>query len=365
MRAVEADHTRTPSPRQRWIVSNLVVIGIAVSSSVATQFAKATQDDFGDAVQSPLFMTWSATLFNLFLAVPAVVQICLRNEAGLLVACRHKLLLPGSWAFTHAGFQRRAFALYLFWLASNYSYQYALKLAPTGLVASLMSTTPAYVAAASVVFLARPVGRLAWFAVCVSIVGSLLVVEPWRSARSASTGGEMFTGLLLAVVAALGATAYKITFKCVFGEPPPEVVGVVLAWVGVYAATVGTAWLCILLHFEWESVVWSRLPWHSLIPGILSSLVYNFLIGWGIAISDPLFISLGAVLGVPLNAYADWMLRRILPDAVQAGGIACILLGFFMLLYADMVRSSASQASDRPWQQGMSQAQLMDPQVQA
>eukprot|EP00971_Amphidinium_carterae_P277173 5500277-Amphidinium_carterae.1 len=104
-----------------------------------------------------------------------------------------------------------------------------------------MSTTPAYVAVASVFFLTRPMGQVAWLAVCVSITGSLLVVEPWHPTSSASSGGEIFTGLLLAVVAALGATAYKITFKAVFGEPPPEVVGIILAWVGAYAATVGTA----------------------------------------------------------------------------------------------------------------------------
>mmetsp|Transcript_18914 Transcript_18914/g.43990 ORF Transcript_18914/g.43990 Transcript_18914/m.43990 type:complete len:377 (-) Transcript_18914:82-1212(-) len=339
-----------PRSDRRLLVSILVVIGIAISQCAATQFAKAAQNDFGDAVESPLFMTWSSTIFNVALALPALVQSCASGEADRLGACKRQLLLPGPpglWTFGRRGFLARAFLFYALWLLANYSYQYSLKLAPTGLVAALFSTTPAYVAIASIFLLARPLPRLGWAAVCLTIAGSVLVVEPWHRMSAPDSGSSattVFTGLLLAVMAAVAASAYKVLFKFIFGDPPPAAVGVILSWIGIYAATFGSVLLWAILGWQLESVKWSHLPWQSLWMGNIASLAFNFLIGWGLAISYPLFISLGTVLSVPLNGFADWALRRILPDLVQSGGMLCIVMGFVLLVYCDTLQRSAAPA---------------------
>ena len=162
---------------------------------------------------------------------------------------------------------------------------------------------------------------LGWFAVVCTVAGSVLVAQPWRrdDAEKSLTGG-----VLLGLLAAVAAAAYKVLFKVVFDDPPPDIVGVILMWIGVYAATVGTGVLFITLGSGGEHVTWSKVPWGVVVAAHALSLVFNFLIGWGIAYTYPLFISLGTVLNVPLNIAADRVWRGELPSQWQGGGVGCI-----------------------------------------
>eukprot|EP00662_Eupelagonemidae_sp_cell21_P017325 gene17325-54169_t len=128
---------------------------------------------------------------------------------------------------------------YLTWLVANYSYLRALRGVSASLVTALFSTAPAFVAVGSVV--------------------------------------------------------------AVFGDPSPDTVGVLLAWYGICAATLGSALLGVLLGGGWESVQWGNVPWGTLAAAHSLSLAFNFLVNFGIALTYPLFISLGTVVGIPLN----------------------------------------------------------------
>lgn len=309
--------------------SLMIVVGIALSQCGSTQFAQSTQNDYGDSVRSPLFMTWSSTMWNIFLALPGLA----RPRTGREGPSKCSFLLGGSVGLPPLGFLLRVLFFYIAWLAANYCYQRALRFMSASLVATLFSTAPAFVAVGSLLFLGRHLPPLGWAAVACSMLGSVMVAEPWQHG---STESSLAVGCFFAILAALAAAAYKVGFKLLFGEPTPETVGIILAWIGICAATLGTVLLSVVLATGSESVKWADVPWVTLMASNSLSLFYNFLIGWGIAISNPLFISLGTVLNVPLNLLVDSLFRAKLASSSQALGMAFVLAGFVMLLYCDL-----------------------------
>eukprot|EP01065_Artemidia_motanka_P033331 TRINITY_DN40312_c0_g1_i1.p1 TRINITY_DN40312_c0_g1~~TRINITY_DN40312_c0_g1_i1.p1 ORF type:complete len:361 (+),score=89.62 TRINITY_DN40312_c0_g1_i1:92-1174(+) len=338
---------------KRFLIGLLMVCGVAVSQCGSTQYSQSTQNDYS-SVDSPLFMTWFSTLLNLAMAAPAVAMSCTFHgrcsvDTDKLKSC----FLGGYFGLTLLEFLTRVAFFYTAWLAANYCYQRALKYISAALVTSLFSTAPAFVAVGSYFALKAPLGALGVTAVLSTIAGSVLVAEPWDDTNSSA----MLGGIALSVFAAVAAAAYKVAFKLVFDEPPPEVVGAVLAWVGVYAATVGSALLFVVLASGAETVHWDGVPWSKLLAGALLGLLFNFLIGWGIAYTYPLFISLGTVLNVPLNIGADRVWRDKLPSDSQFGGIGLIIAGFLLLLLNDRLQQrsdgvatydSCSKSSNQP-----------------
>ena len=77
------------------------------------------------------------------------------------------------------------------------------------------------------------------------------------------------------------------------------------------------------------------MPWTYLCSSSALSLLFNFFIAFGIAYTYPLFISFGTVLGIPLNALADWIFRHIVFSWVKVEGSIFIILGFVILLMPD------------------------------
>eukprot|EP01062_Namystynia_karyoxenos_P017492 TRINITY_DN16439_c0_g1_i1.p1 TRINITY_DN16439_c0_g1~~TRINITY_DN16439_c0_g1_i1.p1 ORF type:complete len:402 (+),score=104.23 TRINITY_DN16439_c0_g1_i1:114-1208(+) len=313
--------------RRRFAFGILMVAAVAVSQCGSTQFSQSTQTQYGDSVDSPLFMTWSSTLLNVVLAAPAAVPLATGGTAEV-----RRQFCGGTFGLPLRSFLSRIFIFYVLWLAANYSYQRALKHISAALVTALFSTAPAFVAVGSLFVLGRPLRAMGWAAVVCTVAGSTLVAEPWEGSAQHKS---LFGGVTLSLLAALAAATYKVLFKYVFDDPPPRVVGVILMWIGCYAATLGSGILAAVLGSGAESVRWGDVPWGTLLLGNTLGLCFNFFIGWGIAYTYPLFIALGTVLNVPLNIAADRVWRDKLPSRWQGIGIACISFGFVLLLLCD------------------------------
>ena len=67
--------------------------------------------------------------------------------------------------------------------------------------------------------------------------------------------------------------------------------------------------IVLVLHFlKLEEV--SEVPWGYICASSALGVVFNFSINFGVAYTFPLFISIGTVLGIPLNAVLDFIIRR-------------------------------------------------------
>ena len=68
--------------------------------------------------------------------------------------------------------------------------------------------------------------------------------------------------------------------------------------------------ILLALHLTGKEVI-VNVPWGYLCISSSLSVLFNFSINFGIAYTFPLFISLGTVLGIPLNALVDALFRGV------------------------------------------------------
>ncbi len=75
------------------------------------------------------------------------------------------------------------------------------------------------------------------------------------------------------------------------------------------------------------------IPWTYIIASSLAGVLFNFAINFGIAYTFPLFISLGTIMGVPINAIFDAFIRHV--DLVNWKITAMdLIIGGFLLILA-------------------------------
>ena len=71
-------------------------------------------------------------------------------------------------------------------------------------------------------------------------------------------------------------------------------------------------WPVVLtLHLTKVEDLSTEIPWEFICTSSVLSVVFNFSINFGIAYTYPLFISLGTVLGIPINGVVDLLARHV------------------------------------------------------
>ncbi|KAJ9466893.1 member F3/4 [Diplonema papillatum] len=339
----------------RFLAGLAIVFGIALSWVGATQLSQATQRDYGDAVNSPLFVVWFSTSTNVALALPALIRAAFglrRSSAGDVRPARvQEPLLTGAdvgWMLVFYGL----------WTAANYAFTRALVESSASVVTAFMGTTPAWVATLSAFALpASPHASISVkdlssasscyvpAAVLLTVAGSVLIASPWTSesdsSSSDSNSPHPLFGTCLSLGSALLAAVYKVYYKKQFGSPSPLRVGCLMCCIGVYSLTIGSLLLLAVVSLHWESVTWAKVPWPILVGSASSSLVFNFLVNYGIAFTYPLFISLGTVVGIPLNVFVDYYAHDSVSSPATIAGMVAICTGFCLVVIADYRQTRA------------------------
>ena len=99
--------------------------------------------------------------------------------------------------------------------------------------------------------------------------------------------------------------------------------------------------IVLILHYtDYEHMSWDTLPWNFLAGTGGMGLVFNFLINFGVALTYPLFISLGTVLGIPINAGADALFREQGFGRFKIIASVMIVIGFVLLLLPERYEDS-------------------------
>lgn len=125
-----------------------------------------------------------------------------------------------------------------------------------------------------------------------------------------------FVGIILAIVSATSAAIYKVLSKMMqivnfklqvlFKR---RIGSASLGQVSLFMSSLGMLDLCV----NWipplilgltgvEHIEFDYIPWAPMAIGACLSLLFNFLINFGIALLSPLIISVGMLMGIPLNA---------------------------------------------------------------
>jgi len=124
----------------------------------------------------------------------------------------------------------------------------------------------------------------------------------------------------------------QVAFKRVLGQASSGQVALFVTIIGVTNLIFFTPFIFVFKHFEFDHFEWSRLPWTLLVGTAALGLCFNFLTIFGVAYTYPLFISIGALLGVPVNAAVDALFRDAEFGVYKYISFLMIVVGFTLLL---------------------------------
>eukprot|EP00730_Choanoeca_flexa_P013667 TRINITY_DN5573_c0_g1_i2.p2 TRINITY_DN5573_c0_g1~~TRINITY_DN5573_c0_g1_i2.p2 ORF type:complete len:376 (+),score=34.19 TRINITY_DN5573_c0_g1_i2:1481-2608(+) len=214
----------------------------------------------------------------------------------------------------------------LLWMGANYSYSRALIYISATDVTAIFAATPAMVYLLSFLLLAEPFMWLRMLAVAMTVAGVVLVALAERLHHLKPEG------VLLTVSASCCAALYKVLLKVYLQDATAASVALFMSLLAmVNLVLLWPVWL-LLQQQDVEAFSFDRVPWQALCLGALLSLLVNFLINFGIAFTYPLFISIGTVLGTPINAVVDWQVHNIRPGWMTFTGCGCVMIAFVLLL---------------------------------
>jgi len=237
-------------------------------------------------------------------------------------------------------------------LATNFLYMAALHFLPASLNTAIFCTSPVFTLLLSAVFLHGPAdrssGRMALYtrqalSVALSVVGVILIAEPWHAVGNSLNNGLLDTRLVgasLSLCAALGTAVYQVYFKATFGDRmQPEEVGLFLANMGMLASLLyGMVGLGFLFSGIYPLQLRS-VPWGLVLSTAMSSAVFNFLIKFGLSRDSPVALSLATQIGIPLNLLLDVVVVHASVQRTQVLGTFAMLVSFTLF------QGSASNAT--------------------
>ena len=123
----------------------------------------------------------------------------------------------------------------------------------------------------------------------------------------------------------------QVLLKWRVGEASIYQMALFMSSIGVFSTLV--LWpIPLVLHLYSVEVV-ARVPWAYMCASSALGLLFNFSINFGIAYTFPLFISIGTLLGIPINAILDHVVRgssllnwKLVATDLIIGGFLLMLL---------------------------------------
>lgn len=308
---------------KKMLIGIAIVVGIAISWVGSTQFAQSTYSaDFN----APFFITWFSTAWMLVVFPLYFLPSLLR---GKRISSFYR---ESETVFGNRGLQVRTLFQYvgpfcLLWMLTNYSYVRALGVIRAADVTALFSSCNAFVYIFSLIWLQEKLGIVKISAVVLCIGGIVMM------AYAEGFEGPNAVGVVLSVGAAIGAALYKVWFKRIVGDATLGQVSLFLSCLGLLSTLLLWPIIVIFHYTHYEDFSWRHIPWKYLCGNAVLGLIFNFLINFGIAFTYPLFISLGTVLGIPINALTDLIFRGAEFGSYKIVAALAIVIGFlFMLL---------------------------------
>lgn len=137
-------------------------------------------------------------------------------------------------------------------------------------------------------------------------------------------------GMILSIGAAIGAAIYKVCLKRRVGDAGIFQMGLFLTFLGLFNLL--AFWpIVVILHFTHVEPL-SHVPWSYVCGSAGLGLLFNFFINFGIAFTFPIFISFGTILGIPINAILDSLVRKVPFEGWKLTATDLIVGGFMLML---------------------------------
>eukprot|EP00794_Sanderia_malayensis_P017531 gene17531-19281_t len=321
-------YTHSIDTKQKLIAGVLIVIGIAFSWVGTTQFAAST---YTKTFNAPSFTSWFMTSWMTLAYGPIALWSALSGTTSIKKTYRLSEQVFGTNGLCPRSWFKITLPFGIIWSTANYSYLRALgKIAATD-VTALFSSCNAFVYIFSLLLLPEPFRVIRILSVIMSMSGIVMI------AYADGFKGPTFEGVALSILAAISAALYKVLFKRVVGDANVKEVSLFLSCIGIFNLLVLWPIFEILYYTNEEIITWDEIPWSYLCGGAVLGVIFNFFINFGIAITFPLFISLGTLLGIPVNALVDTIFRHKEFGGFQIGAGLLIIGGFLLMLVPENI----------------------------
>lgn len=305
---------------KKLIIGTLIIIGIALSWVISTQINQRIQTT--DSFFCPFFIIWFSTSWISVCLLPPL----LKKKKLVNSLAENRLSLKNLFLFS--------IFFYILWIVANYLYVISLKFMSASDVTAIFSSANAFVFIFSIFLLKEKINFIKSASVTLSISGIILIAM-----ANASFGGSAF-GIILTLFSAISAALYKVFLKKILQDPHLIVTSLFLGFLGIINVFFAWPIVLILIETNVEILVYEQIPWKLLVLGAISSFFFNLLVNFGIAYTYPLFISIGTIVGIPLNIVVDIIIngndidwKRIFGACLIIAGFVCLLVNNYLTLW--------------------------------
>uniref|UniRef100_A0A0K0DZS5 EamA domain-containing protein n=1 Tax=Strongyloides stercoralis TaxID=6248 RepID=A0A0K0DZS5_STRER len=319
------------------LLSILVIMAVAICWTGGTQFSKSALIIDPNHFYAPYTMTWLSTNFMILCYPIYLIYILIRNNNDIeyLKSC-HNEALRIYQVYTNKSKLLQYFmftSLFLiFWIGANYCYSMSLVYVVASITTSISSANTAIVLILSWILLKDKFNFYQIISIGCAVSG-VVIISLDKSASPNLSFWEHFLGILLALLSAAFSATYKVFFKKILGNANLGQVSIFMTGLGFMNLFINIIPCIFLIFFKKEKIEISFVPWLPLIGSSLLSLLFNFLINFGIALLHPLVISIGMLMGIPLNIIVDVLFRNLHIEQDFLIGGSLILLSFILIVF--------------------------------
>lgn len=163
--------------------------------------------------------------------------------------------------------------------------------------------------------------------------------DPSKLLSSVHCGSVMYAGTVSTLCTILHCLFYyplslQVLLKVRVKEASIYQMSLFLTSLGVFSTII--FWpVVLILQFTGVEVIHGQtveIPWLFICASSALTVVFNFSINFGIAYTYPLFISLGTVLGIPINGVVDLLVRQVNLFTTWKFTATDLIVGGFLLM---------------------------------
>ncbi|CAI4221553.1 unnamed protein product [Auanema sp. JU1783] len=326
--------TQGTSIWRTFILSLIVIIAVALSWSLTTQFSQTALKIDTKHFNAPYCMMWFNTNF-MILCYPTYILYEMFRKKKIRDFFRHAQEVFGPYGLTPFQLLFRVLPFLLLWIGANYCAARALLYVSASIATSISSCNAAFVYILGILLLGD---KFIWMK-AVSVVFAVAGVAVISLGIKGSSGDQQWLGIMLSVISAMSAAVYKVLFKRMLGSADLGQVSLFMSCLGYLNFSLNWVMPVILTQTGVELIEWKYVPWLPMCGAAVLSLTFNFLINFGIALLHPLVISIGMLLGIPSNTVIDIIFRHVTVTGYFLGGTSLIAISFVLIIFPyEMIR---------------------------
>ncbi|EDV20477.1 uncharacterized protein TRIADDRAFT_61184 [Trichoplax adhaerens] len=163
-------------------------------------------------------------------------------------------------------------------------------------------------------------------AVFLAVAGILFYAVSYKQ------NGSNTIGIIMSLMSAILSAFYRVYLKKVL---PDACLGKTLLVLTVVSLTIMlSGWIFVLIFaaIGFEAINWGMMPWDTLNLTAAFGAAIHSLTFLGTAISYPVYVAIGLLLGIPGNAIVDIAIHQIVFDYLKIVGSVLISFSFLILL---------------------------------